>query len=392
MYDTEAVRCAVYRGGTSRGILFLENDLPADETVRAQVLLSIFGSPDPRQIDGLGGATSPTSKAMIVGPAGRPDADVQMLFAQVSIRTSLVDLGGSCGNLTAAVGPFAVDRGLVRATEPLTRVRIYSVNTNKIVNALVPTARGRAVSTGDYTVPGVPGTGARIDLEYVDPAGAFSGRLLPTGSPRDTVELDDHRRFTVSIVDAANPVIFCDARELGLSGTELPAELEGRTDVMATLEAIRSAVAERIGVVSDRRAATATSPGLPKIGFVSPPARYTTLDGATLGVADVDIVGRLLSMQTAHRAYMGTGAVCTGAAAMIEGTLVNEFVAAAARRQGTVRIGHPYGVMDVKVAAAADNGHVSIRSATIGRTARRIMEGHAFVPRDRFGKPGSQLS
>lgn len=386
MYETEAVRCAVYRGGTSRGILFLENDLPSDRDVRAQVLLSIFGSPDPRQIDGLGGGTSPTSKAMLVGPTRQPDADVQMLFAQVSIETPLVDLGGTCGNLTAAVGPFAIDHGLVRATEPLTQVRIYSVNTDKYVNALVPTHRGRAVSSGDYTIPGVPGTGARIELEYVDPGGAFSGRLLPTGKPADTIELEDRRRFTVSIVDAANPVVFCDARELGLTGTELPAELEARAEVMTTLEAIRSAAAERIGVVSDRRTATATSPGLPKVGFVSAPASYSTLDGLSLRADQIDIVGRLLSMQTAHRSYMGTGAICTAAAAMIDGTLVHEFAGRSARDDGKVRIGHPFGVMDVKVMAGTDKGELVIRSATIGRTARRIMEGYAYVPRERFVK------
>jgi 2-methylaconitate cis-trans-isomerase PrpF len=384
MYDTEAVRCAVYRGGTSRGVLFMENDVPGDEAVRAQVLLSILGSPDPRQIDGLGGATSPTSKAMIIGPASRPDADVQMLFAQVSIKTPLVDLGGSCGNLTSAVGPFAVDHGLVRATEPFTTVRIYSINTNKCVNAIVPTRRGRAVCSGDYAIPGVPGTGARIDLEYVDPAGSFSGRLLPTRKPRETIELADHRRFTVSIVDAANPVVFCDARELGLTGAELPPELEAREDVMATLEAIRSTVAEQIGIVSDRRKATAISPGFPKIGFVAAPMPYSTLEGVNLTAVDTDIVGRLLSMQTAHRSYMGTGAVCTAAAAMVDGTVVNEFAGNAARSQGKVRIGHPYGVMDVKVAADTRNGEVVIQSATIGRTARRIMEGYAYVPRERF--------
>lgn len=315
MYHDETVRCAVYRGGTSRGVLFLENDLPADPEIRAQVLLSVFGSPDPRQIDGLGGGTSPTSKAMIVGPSTRSGADVQMLFAQVSIKTPVVDLGGSCGNLTAAVGPFALDHGLVRAVEPITTVRVYSVNTNKFVHAHVPTYHGRALSAGDYAIPGVLGTGARIDLEYIDPAGSFSGQILPTGNPTDVLELDDGRRFTVSIVDAANPIIFCDSGELGLMGTEVPPELEAKTDVMATLEAIRSLAAERIGVVSDRRTATAISPGLPKIGFVSAPASYTTLDGAALHADQIDIVGRLLSMQTAHRTYMGTGAVCTAAAA-----------------------------------------------------------------------------
>ena len=384
MFETEAVRCAIYRGGTSRGVLFLESDLPFTQAIRTQILLRIFGSPDVRQIDGLGGSTSPTSKTMIVGPTQLQDVDVQMLFGQVSIKSPLVDWGGGCGNLTAAVGPFAIDRGLVTATEPFTEVRIHSVNTNKRVIARVPVRYGRALSMGDYSIPGVPGTGARIDLEYVEPAGTVSGKLLPTGRPHETIQLDDGRRFTVSIVDAANPVVFCDAAELSLTGVELPNELEARGDVMTTLEAIRSIAAERLGVVADRQQATATSPGLPKIGFVSAPKRYTALSGADLPVEAMDIVGRLLSTQTAHRSYMGTGAICTAAAAMVTGTVVHERAGHAVRDRGGLRIAHPYGIMDVKIVGDVRDGETIIRSATIGRTARRIMEGHAFVPRERL--------
>jgi 2-methylaconitate cis-trans-isomerase PrpF len=384
MHETEMVRCAIYRGGTSRGVFFRNNDLPSHQTVRTRVLLSIFGSPDVRQIDGLGGARSPTSKAMIVGPTRVENADVEMLFGQISITSPLVDWGGSCGNLTAAVGPFAVDYGLVTATEPLARVRIYSVNTKKWVIAHVPVRHGRALSEGDYSIPGVPGTAARIDLEYLDPAGSFTGRLLPTGRPSEVIRVDDGRRFTVSIVDAANPVVFCDAREFGLQGVELPADLESRVEVMSTLEAIRSIAAERIGIVQDRRHATGQSPGLPKIGFVSAPVTYTTLAGTEVHAGDIDIVGRLLSMQTAHRSYMGTGAVCTAAAAMISGTVVNEVSLNSNADRDIVRIGHPYGVMDVQISADRTNNETRIASATIGRTARRIMEGFAFVPKDRF--------
>ena len=390
MFETEAVRCAIYRGGTSRGVLFLESDLPFTQAIRTQILLRIFGSPDVHQIDGLGGSTSPTSKTMIVGPTQLQDVDVQMLFGQVSIKSPLVDWGGGCGNLTAAVGPFAIDRGLVTATEPFTEVRIHSVNTNKRVIARVPVRYGRALSMGDYSIPGVPGTGARIDLEYVEPAGTVSGKLLPTGRPHETIQLDDGRRFTVSIVDAANPVVFCDAAELSLTGVELPNELEARGDAMTTLEAIRSIAAERLGVVADRQQATATSPGLPKIGFVSAPKRYTALSGADLPVEAMDIVGRLLSTQTAHRSYMGTGAICTAAAAMVTGTVVHERAGRAVRDRGELRIAHPYGIMDVKIVGDVRDGETIIRSATIGRTARRIMEGHAFVPRERLMELSSE--
>jgi 2-methylaconitate cis-trans-isomerase PrpF len=324
---------------------------------------------------------------MLVGPTRAEGADVEMLFGQVSITAPLVDWGGTCGNLTAAVAAFAVDHGLVAAVEPTTEVRIFSINTGKRIVARVPVRHGRALSQGDYETPGVPGTAARIDLEYVDPAGSYSGRLLPTGKPSEAIELEDGRQFSVSIVDAANPVVFCDARELSLRGTELPAELEARRDVMATLEAIRCVAAERLGIVADRQLATIKSPGLPKIGFVAEPAPYATLSGEQLIASRIDLVGRLMSMQTAHRAYMGTGAVCTAAAAMIDGTVVRKVAVNSKGELDLVRIGHPYGVMDVQVRTERRNGETAILSATIGRTARRIMEGVVFVPKERFTAP-----
>jgi methylitaconate Delta-isomerase len=352
--------------------------------IRTQILLSIFGSPDIRQIDGVGGGTSTTSKAIIVGPSRNRDSDVEMLFGQVSVDAPLVDWGGACGNLTAAVGPFAVDQGLIAAIEPITEVAIYSVNTRKRVLARFPVFRGRAVHEGDFAIPGVPGTGARIQLEFDDPAGAVSGHLLPTGKPCERIKLEDGRAFTVSIVDAGNPVVFCHASELGLRGTELPLEIERRPEVLATLETIRSIACERMGIVTNREDATRRSPGLPKIGFVSAPAAHDTSGGRHLSAGEVDLVGRLLTMQTAHRSYMGAGAICTGAAAMVEGTIVNEVCSPAARDAGTIRIGHPQGTMDVSVKVAHRNGEIKIESATISRTARRIMEGFAYVPADRF--------
>ncbi|MFZ0886413.1 MAG: PrpF domain-containing protein [Candidatus Acidiferrales bacterium] len=384
MHENQGIRCAIYRGGTSRGVYFLDNDLPFSQAIRAQILLHILGSPDPRQIDGLGGGTSSTSKTMIIGPSRLQGTEVQMLFAQVSLHSSIVDWRGTCGNLTTAVGPFAIDQGLVTAVEPVTEVSIYSVNTRKRIVARVPVSRGRAVTEGDYKIPGVRGTGARIELEYVDPAGSFNGRLLPTGSPRDVIELEGKRKFTVSIVDAGHIVVFCHAHELGLRGTELPSELEEKSQVMATLEAIRSAAAEQIGIVSSRNEATRTSPAVPKIGFVSAPAPYSTMDGRPLAEDDIDIVGRLLTMQTAHRAYMGAGAICTGVAALAPGTIVSDLAGARMRETGLLRIGHPQGVMDVSVKAALQNGDLRVQSATIARTARRIMEGYAFVPQSCF--------
>lgn len=386
MRDIEMFRCAIMRGGTSKGVFFLENDLPRDVNLREKIILAVFGSPDIRQIDGLGGATPLTSKAMIVGPSKREDADVESIFGQVSIATPLVDWGGNCGNLTSAIGPFAIEQGLVFAEEPETTVRIYNTNTKKLIIATVPVREGRALSEGDYAIPGVPGKGARIDLEFLDPSGSFSGRLLPTGKPKDVIVLNDGRSFTVSILDAANPVVFASARELGLEGTELPPQLEVRRDIMEVLEEVRSIAAEMIGIVPDRHLATRQSPGLPKVGFVAEPREYLTTTEKVVKPHEMDILARLFSMQTAHRSYMVTGAICTAAAAVVKGTLINE-LGTIAFREGEVtrvRIGHPYGVMDVSVKARFRTGEIYIESATVGRTARMIMDGWVRVPRKRL--------
>jgi 2-methylaconitate cis-trans-isomerase PrpF len=359
MLRIDKIRCAMYRGGTSKGVMFRENDLPFAEDDRTKILLRVFGSPDPKQIDGLGGATMQTSKAMIVGPAAVADADVQMTFAQISLKDASVDWNSVCGNMTSAVAPFAINEGMVRAVEPVTSVRIYSVNAKKYVTAHVPVQDGKALNTGDFAIPGVPGAGARIDLEWIDPAGSLTGKLLPTGNPRDTVTLQDGRQFTISIVDAGNLTVFCDARELGLQGTELPAEFDANKEWQATIEELRSAGGELCGV---------KTPGMPKIGFFATPT-----------AGDVDITARLMSAQLMHKSYMGAGAVCTSAAAAIEGTIVHALRARETKNRELVRIGHPAGVMDSTVKSRRENGATVIESASFARTARPLMEGYAFL-------------
>ena len=385
MRDTLMVRCAVYRGGTSRGVLFRANDLPPDTEERARFLLAIFGSPDTRQIDGLGGANSQTSKAMIVAPSKRADADVESVFAQVDIGRPMVDWGGNCGNMSSAIGPFAINEGMVPVETPVTTVRIFNVNTGKRIIATVPTCDGRACAEGDYCIPGVPFPGARIDLEFTEPAGSMTGRLLPTGRPSDEFVLADGRGLRVSVVDAANPVVFVAADQLGLGGTELPPELEARSDVMATLEEIRGITAEAIGIVGDRREAKAKSPGVPKVAVVAPSRTYRSTGGGELAADSMDLVGRFLSMGTAHRSYPVTGAICTGAAAVVRGSVVRE-VSRASVRAGeptTVRIANPYGVSDVRVRWEQVGDDVHVLGAAVGRTARCLLEGYAYVPRRR---------
>jgi hypothetical protein len=386
MIQDRPLRCSILRGGTSKGVFFRQEDLPSDREGIAALLLNVFGSPDIRQIDGLGGATSQTSKAAIIGPPSRRDADVDYTFAQVSVPVPVVDWGGNCGNLSSAVGPFAVNQGLVPAVEPTTTVRIHNTNTTSIIVATVPVVDGRAATSGDLEIPGVPGSAAEILLEFLEPIGSVTGRLLPTGSPRDNMTLADGRTFDVSVVDAANPVAFLLANQIGFTGQELPPEIEANTDATAVLEEVRSIVAEWLGIVTDRTQATRTSPGLPKIGFVAPPRDYINTLGVSIGTDETDLLGRLMSMQTAHRSYMVTGAICTAVATLIEGTVVHEVTRPHPRplQPHTVRIGHPYGIMNVGIRAnpEATDGEAEIIAVTIARTARHILDGQVYVPRD----------
>lgn len=386
MSETRSIECSILRGGTSRGVFFTQAALPEDRSAIEQILLNVFGSPDTRQINGLGGATSQTSKAAIIGPPTRDDADLDYTFAQVSIQRPMVDWGGNCGNISSAVGPYAIDAGLVRATGELTTIRIHNTNTNKIIIARVPTRNGRAVVGGDYAIPGVPGTGARILLEFTEPGGSITGQLLPTGRPREDITLRDGRRLTASVVDAANPTVFLLADELGMTGSELPTEIELRTTLTDALEEARALFAERLGIVNDRSVATATSPGLPKVGFVAPAREYETSTGELVPAGAADVAGRLMSMQTAHRSYMVTGAISTAAAAFIEGTVVHQVTRPAADRPDpdTIRIAHPYGVMEAIVRTRRGIDPVEIHGVSVGRTARHILDGVVWVPEELF--------
>lgn len=387
-----AIPCALYRGGTSRGLLFLEEHLPYSRDVLGGILLRAFGSPDGRQIDGVGGGTSLTSKALIVGAERTADADVHMLFAQVGVGTSTVDWGGNCGNMTSAVGPFAIDAGLVPAVEPVTTVRIRSLNTAVMVHAHVPVRDGRVCADGDFAIAGVAGRAARIDLEWLDPGGSTTGRLLPTGRARDRFALSGGREIEVSIVDAANPVVFCAAAAVGLTGTEPPAAIEAQTGATQLLEEIRSMAAELLGIVTNRATATRVSPGLPKVAFVAPAAIYTTSTGDVLAADTHDVQARLMSMQTAHRAYAGGASICTSVAALIPGTVVHECLSGREVDPSRFRIGHPAGVLDVRVNMGSRDGHPHVVSATVARTARRIMSGEVWVPEALVPHPATHAS
>lgn len=377
-------KVVIHRGGTSKGIFIKENELPRDPAQRDRVIRGIFGTPDIREIDGLGGADVLTSKLAIIGPPTREDADVDYTFAQVSFDTDLVDYGGNCGNISAAVGPFAIDEGMVPITYPVTRVRIHQVNTNCILVADVPVAEGRAAVQGECGIDGVPGTGARIMLDFSDTAGSTTGKILPTGNPVDTIQTEGYGSFEVSIVDAGNVVVFIEAKSLGLKGTETCAEIEGDKALTDRMEAIRAACTVRIGMAATTREATEKSAYVPFFAIVSRPADYqVAIDGHTVRAGDVDVVSRLSFMLHMHKTYPGTGTVCTGAAARIPGTLVHRQLSEEARGRSMLRIGHPGGVIQVDAQARDPEGTAFLRLA-YERTARRIMEGTCYVKNDRL--------
>jgi 2-methylaconitate cis-trans-isomerase PrpF len=378
------IRTVIMRAGTSKGIFLREEDLPKDKTERDKVILRIFGSPDVRQIDGLGGADPLTSKVAIIGPPSRPDADVDYTFGQVSYVAPTVDYSGNCGNISSGVAPFAIDEGLVKVEEPYTTVRVHNTNTNSILIQKVQVVNGKAKVLGDYKIDGVPGTGAEISIDFSQTAGSKTGKLLPTGNVKDKMQIGDIGELEVSIVDAANPMAFVKAKDLGLSGIETPEEIDSNQEMLRILEEIRAKAAEKFGMVDDWTQATKKSPAFPMIAFVSPASDYKDFTtGKKISENDIDFVSRLMFMQIMHKTYAGTGTICTGAAARIEGTVVNEVMLEKERGKSSVlRIGHPAGIITIDVEADKEGGSWVLKKAAISRTARRIMDGYCYIPKE----------
>lgn len=376
--EMEMLKCSIVRGGTSKGIFIMKNELPKDPAERDEVICAIYGSPDLRQIDGLGGADVLTSKLAIISPPSRPDADVDYTFGQVSFETKFVDYGGNCGNISAAVGPFVIDEGFVEAVEPVTTVRIHLTNSNNILVAEVPVKNGKACVEGDYSIDGVPGTGAKITLDWSDTAGAITGKLLPTGNAKDVISVDG-KDYEVSLVDAGNPLVFIHANSLGMSGTESPNEIEANKDLMATIEKIRGRATVILGLVKTPEEAAIKSPYAPFFAIVSSPADYTSISGEKVNAEEVDIVSRLLFMLRMHKTYPVTGTVCTGAAVRIPGSVAWEVLRKEAKTRQSVNIGHPGGVISVEAEAEVISGEVKLKRIGVYRTARRIMDGYVYV-------------
>lgn len=383
--DQLGIRCVFMRGGTSRGAYLLASDLPSDPETRDRLILALYGSPDQRQIDGLGGADSLTSKVAIVAPSSREDSDVDYTFGQVRIAEPVIDYKGTCGNMMAGIGPYAIDEGLVPAIEPLTRVRIYDVNTGQRIVAEVPVKNGKALCEGDCEIAGVPWPGARIMLDWIDCVGPTTGKLLPTGRAVETLRAE-LGTYTASLVDAGNPVVFVLAEELGLKGTELPGEIGRDEELLRKLEDIRSTAAEVLGFVSHRREGTSRSPAIPKVAFVSAPQDYTDTRGERIAASSINLVARIMSMQRPHKAYAVSGAICTALAAQVPGSVVNQVFRPGAP-PSMVGLGHPAGILRVDAVVELADGAVRVRRAALERTARRIMEGIAYVPKQRVLAP-----
>lgn len=371
------IPCVIMRGGTSKALFFKEGDLPEDRAKCDQILLAAFGSPDTRQIDGLGGADPLTSKCAIVGPSTRNGIDVDYTFAQVSVDRPYVDWANNCGNISSAVGLFAVEEKWVKFESGEACVRVLNTNTNKVMEICVPVEGGVPKEEGDTSIPGVPGTASAIRVGFLGAGGAVTGKLLPLGKPVEEVDIGEYGAFTLSVVDAANPLFFVPADQVGWTGSETAAEMEASQVALARLERIRGEVAFKLGFVLDPARARLESQSIPKVAVVASPEDYVDASGNFVSSNEHDLRGRMLSMGKAHKAYALTGAICTAAAAYTEGTLVNRIVQEArGELPKTLRIGHPAGVIEVE--AEVENGE--LLKATVVRTARRLMEGMVCIP------------
>jgi probable AcnD-accessory protein PrpF len=383
------------RGGTSKGVFFRLQDLPerchSPGEARDKLLLRVIGSPDPygKQIDGMGGATSSTSKTVIVSKSTRPDHDVDYLFGQVSIDKSFVDWSGNCGNLSAAIGPFAISNGVIDPSRvPKTgvaTVRIWQANISKTIIAHVPMTDGAVQETGDFELDGVTFPAAEVQLEFLDPAdegdGDAGGSMFPTGNLVDDLEVPGVGTLQATMINAGIPTIFVNADAIGYKGTELQDAINGDVKALAMFETIRAYGAIRMGLIKHVEEATKRQ-HTPKVAFVAPPADYVSSSGKKVQTADIDLLVRALSMGKLHHAMMGTAAVAIGTAAAIPGTLVS--LAAGGRAHDAVRFGHPSGTLRVGAEAKQVNGEWVVTKAIMSRSARVLMEGFVRVPGDSF--------
>lgn len=367
-----------YRGGTSKGVFFNAKVLPKDRDTLSRMFVAALGSPDPygRQLDGMGGGVSSLSKAVIIGPPTHPDADVDYTFIQIAVDQPVADWSNNCGNLSSAVGHFAVDEGLVAAKDGEALVRIHQTNTRKLIHSRFQVKDGKAETQGDYVIAGVATPGSRIRLDFLDPDGAVTGKLLPSGNVIDTIDLGADGRFEVSVVDATSLIVYVAATAFGLTGAETPDEIEASPGVMDKLEALRRRAGVLLGL-----GATPEAIGLqtPRIAMVAAPVTFKALDGETFAPDQYDIGTRMISMQRAHKAIPGTGGLNLGVATQIAGTIPNR-LSRPANAAGEVRVANPSGLVSVGAVVRQKDGMWTADSAVLFRTARRLMQGEVAIP------------
>lgn len=373
------VQSTLMRGGTSKGLVLRKGNLPSQPKERDSVILRLFGSPDQSQVDGLGGGTSLTSKLALIGPPSHPGAHIDYTFGQVSLEKEEIDYTPTCGNMATAVGLYAAEEGYVELTEPVTNVNIYNTNINKIIVAEIPVANGHIQYDGDFAIDGVPGSASKIMLNFLDSGGTFTGRTLPTGNPIDIITLEDGREFPVSVIDCANIVVFVGASTVGLIGTELKSEIDANGPLLNTLEQIRAEVGFRLGIIRDKTLATPATNAIPKIAVISPPREYRTITNNLINAETINIVARYFSMGVLHRAFAVSGAIALATAAKIPGTLAHGMIPPTS---GELRIGHPSGTIFVDAEVSSCEGQWFVSRAAVGRTARRLMDGYAYVKTD----------
>ena len=363
------------RGGSSKGLFFHAKDLPEEQSARNKIFLAAIGSPDPygRQLNGMGGGISSLSKAVIIGPPSRPDADLDYTFAQVSVREAIVDYSSNCGNLSSAVGPFAIDTGLISTDGDFRTILIHNTNSKKIIRATIPVEDGLAKVNGDFEIPGVSGTGAKIQLDFLKPGGTNTGVLLPTGNPIDTLSLPGAGDFDVSLIDASVPCAFILAERFGLTGAETVEELESNLELMDLVEQIRLKAGVRMGLANS---IDDVPPAAPKLAIIGRPQAYKTLAGEMIKPTSADLTARIWSMGQVHRVLPLTGAMCLATACRIPGTLCSDLVTA---KTGNVRISNPSGVLPLDARVEIQNGKATAIQVTAYRTARTLMEGSVLV-------------
>jgi 2-methylaconitate isomerase len=376
-----AIAAVYMRGGTSKGVFFRADHLPVDPVLRDKVLLRVIGSPDPygQQIDGMGGASSSTSKVIVIERSSVPGCDIDYSFGQVSIEKPVIDWSGNCGNLTSAVGPFAISQKMVSVSQQGTAlVRMRHRELDARIVAHIPIHNGAVVEDGDFELDGVTFPAAEIVVEFLNPSNeSVGGSLFPTGQPCDVIEVPGVGTLDITMINAGNPAVFVAAEQVGLRGDEMQKDINGNPSLLAKLEVIRSNAAVRMGLAATVEEATAVRLHTPKLAFLSKPCRYTAANGKVVEPSSIDLVARIVSMGKLHHAMTGTGAIALATAAAIPGTVAHRILGAPKTR---ITFGHPSGTMTAGAEVAPHDGSWNIVKAVMSRSARRLMEGNVFVP------------